>query len=183
MTGMTRSTLALLFAGLLAGCGARTDMNWADEVTGAFDDAATVNDTGTFVPGADAQPAADTGVTVVDATEPPPSAPIACGRDTCDSAFEECCLPAMAGGGEPVCTPRGTCTGGALTCASAASCTPGQKCCLDRGSPGDPPSSVCKVACEGGRDGEITLCTRDGECPMGTRCRRLFGGLSGCIRG
>lgn len=185
MADMTRSSLVFVVVGLVAGCGARTDMNWADEVLGAYDDAATVvTDTGGILPGEDTGAVVDTATIVPgDTAPPPPSTPIACGSDACDSAKEECCLPAMPGGGEPVCTPRGTCKGGALACSSSASCAAGQQCCLDRGGFGTPPSSTCKTACEGGREGEIMLCTRDSECPSGTRCRRLGGGLSGCIRG
>ncbi len=179
--------LASLFAfGLLVGCGARTDSSWMDEFAtgtedGAVNDSATTNDDGVFLPDDDVPPTFDSGVIVADAG--PVSRPITCGTTTCDSATQECCL--SSSGAAPKCTPKGTCTGGAaLSCSSAASCAPGQQCCLTQPTPSAPPSSTCKSACSGGGPGgEIPLCTSDAECPAGTRCRRLGGGIRGCIRG
>ena len=180
--GMSRSSVVVLLALVLSGCGARTIEDFGlDEQLG---EVGTTSDTGTsgsdavFPPGEDAIAIADDGPIAVDAG--PPSRPITCGMSTCASATQECCVP-IDSMGPPSCTPIGKCAGLALSCSSSSSCGAGLQCCLSERTV----SAVCKPSCAGGMEGdrEIALCTTNAECPTGLRCRRLGAGLSGCIRG
>lgn len=168
---MNGSASLLLLAVLVAGCGARTI---GDEFEGTADDAAVGGDTA-VIPGSDATSWVDTGVVVVD-TAPPPGRPITCGRTTCDSAKQECCIESEMSPAE--CTPKGTCAGASFACSSAATCGGGQRCCFDQ----EIGQATCKSRCEGmGPDGEITLCASNAECPPRLRCQRTDFGFSVCI--
>ena len=171
---MKRSAPALVLGLFLAGCGARTlDDGFTDEFPG---DAATTTDTGIVTTdGAvsiDATPSRDSGPIAVDTG--PAGKPITCGMATCNSASQECCFESERD--PPRCTPKGTCAGAAFGCSSSLCCGSGESCCLDQ----DVGQAVCKSGC---RRDEITLCTTNAECPMGSRCRRVGPGLSACMRG
>jgi len=171
--GMKRSASILVLGLFLAGCGARTIEDFADELAG---DAATTTDTGVVTTDSavsvDVTPGIDSGPIAVDSG--PAGKPIACGMTTCNTATQECCFESEDA--PPRCTPKGSCMGPSLSCSSSVSCGPGESCCLDQ----DVGQAVCKSGC--GRE-EITLCTTNAECPAGTRCRRAGAGLSACIRG
>jgi len=171
---MNGSASLLFLALLVAGCGARTiGLDEFEDITGD----AAVGDTGGVVPGSDATPKLDSGGVVVD-TAPPPGLPITCGRTTCDSAKQECCLESEMA--PPECTPKGSCAGASFACSSASSCGAGLSCCFNQ----DTGQAVCKSRCEGmGPEGEVTLCTSTAECPPRLRCRRAGAGFSVCAPG
>jgi hypothetical protein len=118
-----------------------------------------------------------------------PAPGIACGKTSCNSSTQECCL-SLAGGGpgsvSSACTAKGSCASGvALSCSSAASCAAGQVCCLGQSNSGA--SAECKTSCGGGGgpggpggNFSVQLCNADPECPKNQECEPLQFGLKAC---
>ena len=164
----------------IAACGGRTNLGDDEPIL----DGSVVVDASITPDGGVIQ---DGGIVVFDVAPPPDDAlppppppdggPITCGKVSCNSATEVCCVTFGNQQVTYACTQQGQCQGASLDCTSAASCPSNEVCCgnLSQQNIG----SQCEPQCAGGFQNP-QLCATSAECPKGTTCKSSQIGFKIC---